>query len=85
MNMAVLASTSIQGEGDPGKNVWFLKVTHYDDSFVDLHLGKDWEKEIHKGFETTYDFKGTKRVCIGNYGGGKNEKSRFTVILGATS
>ena len=35
--------------------------------------------------QTTYDFKGTHRVCIANYGGGKNEKARFTVILGATS
>tara|TARA_R110001583_G_scaffold42963_1_gene136580 strand:- start:102 stop:431 length:330 start_codon:yes stop_codon:yes gene_type:complete len=39
------------------KNVWFLRISHYDNDFVTSHLGEDWEKEIHKGFETTYDFK----------------------------
>ncbi len=34
---------------------------------------------------STYDFKGTCRVPISNVGGGKNDKARWTVILGATS
>ena len=36
----------------------------------------------HKKPQSTFCFKGTKRVPISNTGGGKNEKSRFTVILG---
>ena len=40
---------------------------------------------FYKKPQTTYDFKGTHRVCIANYGGGKNEKERFTLILGATT
>ena len=39
----------------------------------------------YKKPQTTYDFKGTKRVPIGNTGGGINEKARWTVILGANS
>jgi len=36
----------------------------------------------YKKPQSTYDFKGTKRVPIANIGGGKNEKARFTAILG---
>lgn len=39
----------------------------------------------YKKPQSSYDFKGTKRVPIANMGGGKNEKARFTVILAATS
>ena len=40
---------------------------------------------FYKKPQNTYDFKGTRRVCIANYGGGKNDKARFTIILGATN
>ena len=39
------------------KNVWFLAITHYDDGLVASHLGDDYEKDIHKGFESVYDFR----------------------------
>ena len=39
----------------------------------------------YKKPQSTFDFKGTTRVPIANIGGGKNEKARFTVILGSTS
>ena len=43
--------------GTYSKNVWYLRITHYDSELIEAHLGADYEKDIHKGFETVYDFK----------------------------